>query len=209
LLLKSIVMDIIRAGWLERRTTILKNWKREWFVLRSDARLCRMSSPEKQYDKADGVLQLNRCREMRFGQKQVDCAIEPPNGSTREYLMELVPSDGDTWTLYAESMDDLVAWQIAFEDVRQLYIENLHRQRTQQTNTQIPSGRCNSVYYRRVYDDDCIREVYRSPDGTRHTVILVDRDYYDPYDDMTSGAVTGMAVASLMLIPLLFLLILI
>ena len=41
-------MDIVKAGWLQRRTTILKNWKSEWFILTSDARLRRMSSPVKQ-----------------------------------------------------------------------------------------------------------------------------------------------------------------
>jgi hypothetical protein len=202
-------MDVIRAGWLYRRTTVLKNWKREWFILTNDARLCRMPSPDKQYEKAEGVLQLNRCREMRFGQDQVDYKIEPPNEATREYLMELVPSDGDTWTLYAESTDDLVAWQMAFEDVRQLYIENMQRQHAQRTNTQIPSGRGRSVRYRRVFDGDCTREVYLVPDGSTYTVFLVDDDVYsDPCLDAARGAAAGLAIGSLIMLPLLFLMIL-
>jgi hypothetical protein len=68
--------DIVKAGWLSRRTTLLKNWKREWFILTNDARLRRMSSPDKQYDKADDVFQLSRCRELRIGGEQVPYTIE-------------------------------------------------------------------------------------------------------------------------------------
>ncbi|CAF1222822.1 unnamed protein product [Rotaria sordida] len=115
--------DIVKAGWLLRRTTILKNWKREWFILTNDARLRRMSNPDKQFDKADDVFQLSRCRELRIGTEQVPYNIEPPDGSTRAQLMQLVPSEGDPWTLCAESTDDLLAWQTSFDDVRQLHIE--------------------------------------------------------------------------------------
>lgn len=32
-------MEIVKVGWLQCRTKILKNWKREWFVLTDEARV--------------------------------------------------------------------------------------------------------------------------------------------------------------------------
>jgi hypothetical protein len=151
--------EIVKAGWLQRRTTILKNWKREWFVLTSDARLLRMSSPIQQYDRADGIFQLNRWREMRIGSEHLSHTIQPPDGSTREQLIELVPSEGDTWILCAESTDDLLAWQTSFDDVRQLYIERMQRQHAQWTNTQIPTSQYDFVYYPSIYGDDYPQQV--------------------------------------------------
>ena len=196
-------MTIIKAGWLQRRTTILKNWKREWFVLSSDARLLRMSSPADQYATVNDIFQLHRTREIRIGADQVRHIIEPPNGSTREQLMELVPSEGDIWTLCAESTDDLLAWQTSFDDVRQLYVERMQQQQAQWTNTQIPSGRSNFAYYRRVNDNDYAQQIYQAPDGSSHTIIFVDRGpRYDTRDDMATGVFTGMAFGSLLMWPL-------
>jgi hypothetical protein len=194
--------DIVKAGWLQRRTTILKNWNREWFILTRDARLRRMSSPEKQYDKADDVFQLDRCREMRVGSEQVPHTIESPNGSTREQLIELVPSKGDTWTLCAESADDLLAWQTTLDEVRQLYIERLHQSQAQRTNTQIPPGRYEFAYYSSVYGGDYSPRIYRTSDGSTNTIILVDRDSGYDTSNVAVGAMTGMALGSLMLWPL-------
>jgi hypothetical protein len=199
--------DIVKAGWLQRRTTILKNWKREWFILTSDARLRRVSSPEKQNDRADDTFQLERCREMHIGSEQVPHTIEPPNGSTREQLIELVPSNGDTWTLCAESEDDLLAWATSFVDVRQLHIERMHQQQAQWTNTQIPPARYDFVYYPGNYGSDNSSRIYRTYDGPTHRVILVDRDsYYDNSRDVAAGALTGMALGTLMFLPMLIVL---
>ncbi|CAF1097098.1 unnamed protein product [Adineta ricciae] len=193
--------DIVKAGWLQRRTTILKNWKREWFVLTNDARLRRMASPEKQNDKADDVFELNRCRQIRFGSDEISATVEPPNESTREQLIELVPSKGDIWTLCAESTDDLVAWQTSFEDVRQLYIERMQQQHAQWTNTQIPPNRY--VFYS---DSSDLPRIYRTSNGQQQpqTVIIVDRDpYYDGCGSIAAGAMTGMALSTMMMWPFL------
>jgi hypothetical protein len=192
-------MDIVKAGWLYRRTTILKNWKREWFFLTKDTCLHRVSSPDKQSDKADGVFQLNRWREMRSGSEQVPSTIEPPKGSTREQLMELVPSDGDTWTLCAESTDDLLAWQMTFEDVRQAYIERIQQEQVEWTNTQIPPNQSNFTYYQNLYGADYPYQTYRAADGSARTVILVD-GY--ARDDITGVPLTGMAFDTFMFRPI-------
>jgi len=193
--------DVVKAGWLNRRTTVLKNWKREWFVLTNDARLRRMSGPEKQYDKADDVFQLSRCRELRIGSTQVPYNIEPPNGSTRAEMMQLVPSEGDPWTLCAESTDDLLAWQTSFDDVRQLHIERLQQQASF-TNIRLPPGRYDFAHYPGLYEGDIPHQVYRAPDGSTHTVIFVDRGArYASGSDLAAGALTGLALGSLMWWP--------
>ena len=196
--------DIVKAGWLLRRTTILKNWKREWFILTNDARLRLMSSPEKQYDKADDVFQLSRCRELRIGATQVPYTIEAPEGSTREQMMQLVPSEGDSWTLCAESTDDLLAWQTSFDDVRQLHIERLQQQQqlSEFNNIRLPPGLYDFGHYPGVYQGHYPHQVYQTPDGSTHTIVFIDRNArYDASADLAAGALTGLALGSLMWWP--------
>lgn len=196
--------DIVKAGWLLRRTTILKNWKREWFILTNDARLRRMSAPEKQYEKADDVFQLSRCRELRIGATQVPYNIEAPEGSTREQMMQLVPSEGDPWTLCAESTDDLLAWQTSFDDVRQLHIERLQQQQqmTQFNRVQLPPGLYDFAHYPGVYQGNYPHQVYQAPDGSTHSIVFIDRNArYDASADLAAGALTGLALGSLMWWP--------
>lgn len=198
--------DIVKAGWLFRRTTVLKNWKREWFILTNDARLRRMASPDKQFEKADDVFQLSRCRELRIGATQVPYNIEPPSESTRAEMLQLVPSEGDPWTLCAESTDDLLAWQTSFDDVRQLHIERFQQQQAQAQlqfqNLRLPSGRYDFAHYPGVYQGNYPHQVYQAPDGSIHTVIFVDRNTrYSPGSGMAAGALTGFALGSLMWWP--------
>lgn len=194
--------DVVKAGWLQRRTTILKNWKREWFILTNDARLRRMSSPEKQHEKADDVFQLSRCRELRIGSEQVPYNVDPPEGSTRAQMLQLISSEGDPWTLCAESTDDLLAWQTSFDDVRQLHIERMQQQQANFTNIQLPSGRYDFAYHPGVYQGNHPHQVYRAADGSTHTVVFVDRHTrYGTGNSIASGALTGLAVGSLMWWP--------
>lgn len=194
--------DVVKAGWLFRRTTILKNWKREWFILTNDARLRRMSSPAKHFDKAEDVFQLSRCRELRIGATQVPYDIPPPDGAVREQMMQLVPSEGDPWTLCAESTDDLLAWQTSFDDVRQLHIERFQQQQARHDNIQLPAGAYDFAHYPGVYQGDYPHRTYRAADGSTHTIIYVDRDSrYHSGGNLAAGALTGLALGSLMWWP--------
>ncbi|CAF3425432.1 unnamed protein product [Rotaria socialis] len=201
-----MMADIVKAGWLFRRTTVLKNWKREWFILTNDARLRRISDPVKQFDKADDVFQLSRCRELNFGAERVPHNIDPPRDATRAQLMQLVPSEGDPWALCAESTDDLLAWQTSFNDVRQLYIERLQQQQTQYNSTRLSSRRYDCIYYSSVYPDDFSQHIYYTPNGSTQTIILVDRDpRCDAGSDIATGAFISVAIGTCMLLPFLML----
>ena len=194
--------DIVKAGWLMRQTTMMKKWKREWFILTKDARLRRMSSPEKQYEKADDVFHLERCRELRVGANQVAYNIEPPSGSTRDAMMQLVSSEGDVWTLCAESSDDLLAWQTSFDDVRQSCIERMQQQQAQYANVRLPPGRYDFAYYPGIYQGPYPHQTYRNPDGSTHTVVYVDRNArYGSGSAVAAGALTGLAIGSMMWWP--------
>jgi len=170
--------------------------------LTNDARLRRMESPDKEYDKADGVFQLSKCRELRIGAEQVPYTIEPPSDSTRAQLMELISSDGETWTLCAESPDDLLAWQTSFDEVRQLHIERLQQQHAQFNNVRLPPGRYDFANYPGIYSGSYPHHVYQAPDGSTHTIVFVDRaSRYRGGDGLAAGAMTGLAVGSLMWWP--------
>jgi len=194
--------DIVKAGWLLRRTTVLKKWKREWFILTNDARLRRMSGPDKQYDKADDVFLLTNCRELRIGAEQVPYNIEPPEDAFPTQMMQLVPREGDPWTLCAESTDDLLAWQTSFDDVRQLHIERMQQQQAQFNNIQLPPGRYDFAHYPGIYQGSHPHQVYLAPDGTTHSVVFVDRNSrYGTGSGLAAGALTGLAIGSLMWWP--------
>jgi hypothetical protein len=194
--------DIVKAGWLQRRTTLLKNWKREWFILTADARLRRMSNPDRRFDKADDVFLLSRCRELRIGSEQVPITIDPPTDGTRTQLLQLVPSEGDIWTLCAESTDDLFAWQTSFDDVRQLFIERMQQQ-ANFNHLQLPSGPYDFAHCSTMYQGNYPHQVYRAADGSMHTIVFVDRNQrYGRGNSIATGALTGLAIGSLMWWPL-------
>lgn len=176
-----MTVAIIKSGWLQRRTTILKNWKREWFVLTDDARLLRMISPKRIYEKPDDIFHINQLQEIRVGSEQVLNNIEPPSQSTRDYLMSLVPIDGDTWDLYAESSDDLLSWKISLEDAHTVCIEHMKQARDQSRNEEVSSKEDDLISrYQDLSERLQPHKTYREEDGLIYTSLFGNKD--SPFD---------------------------
>ncbi|NXF54381.1 PKHB1 protein, partial [Oceanites oceanicus] len=103
-------MALVKSGWLWRQSSILRRWKRNWFVLYLDGSLVYYHD-ETQRD-MDGRIHVKySCRDVRTGRECRD--VQPPEGKSRDCLLTVVLRDGSKTTLCAESKDDAVAWKIA------------------------------------------------------------------------------------------------
>ncbi|KAM9602189.1 pleckstrin homology domain-containing family B member 1 isoform 1-T8 [Morphnus guianensis] len=103
-------MALVKSGWLWRQSSILRRWKRNWFVLYLDGSLVYYHD-ETQRD-MDGRIHVKySCRDVKTGRECRD--VQPPEGKSRDCLLTVVLRDGSKTTLCAESEDDAVAWKMA------------------------------------------------------------------------------------------------
>ncbi|NWW24337.1 PKHB1 protein, partial [Falcunculus frontatus] len=103
-------MALVKSGWLWRQSSILRRWKRNWFVLYLDGSLVYYHD-ETQQD-MDGRIHIKySCRDVRIGRECKD--VQPPEGRSRDCLLTVVLRDGSKTTLCAQSEDDAVAWKMA------------------------------------------------------------------------------------------------
>uniref|UniRef100_A0A8V0XHS5 Pleckstrin homology domain containing B1 n=1 Tax=Gallus gallus TaxID=9031 RepID=A0A8V0XHS5_CHICK len=101
-----MAMALVKSGWLWRQSSILRRWKRNWFVLYLDGSLVYYHD-ETQRD-MDGRIHIKySCRDVRTGRECRD--VQPPEGKSRECLLTIVLRDGSKTTLCAESEDDAIA----------------------------------------------------------------------------------------------------
>ncbi|OWF40444.1 pleckstrin homology domain-containing family B member 2-like [Mizuhopecten yessoensis] len=110
-----MTLEIAKAGWLYRQSTILRRWKKTWFVLYQDGDLRYFESPNSHEPEARIVVRAV-CSAIQAGQM---CEISAPEGKTKDCLITLILRDGEL-RLCAEDPDDMRAWQIALEEARVL-----------------------------------------------------------------------------------------
>ncbi|KFQ92563.1 Pleckstrin homology domain-containing family B member 1, partial [Nipponia nippon] len=90
--------------------SILRRWKRNWFVLYLDGSLVYYHDATQR--DMDGRIHVKySCRDVRTGRECRD--VQPPEGKTRDCLLTVVLRDGSKTTLCAESEDDAIAWKMA------------------------------------------------------------------------------------------------
>ncbi|ESN95259.1 hypothetical protein HELRODRAFT_193605 [Helobdella robusta] len=108
-------IEIAKAGWLFRQSTILKRWKKNWFVLYRDGSFKYYE--DRQHNSAEDVIEMN-----------VDCSdvfsevlhVTPPHHLDASCLFSLKKVNGDVWLLCAENIDDKKAWEFVLNDARLL-----------------------------------------------------------------------------------------
>uniref|UniRef100_A0A8D2JZL7 PH domain-containing protein n=1 Tax=Theropithecus gelada TaxID=9565 RepID=A0A8D2JZL7_THEGE len=101
-------MAFVKSGWLLRQSTILKRWKKNWFDLWSDGHLIYYDDQTRQ-NIEDKVHMPVDCINIRKGQECRD--IQPPDGKSKDCMLQIVCRDGKTISLCAESTDDCFwAW---------------------------------------------------------------------------------------------------
>ncbi|XP_066565102.1 pleckstrin homology domain-containing family B member 2 isoform X2 [Amia ocellicauda] len=108
-------MAYVKSGWLHRQSTILRRWKKNWFDLWSDGRLIFYDDQHRR-DMEDKIHMRVDCINIRTGGQCRD--YTPPEGRSRDSLLQLVCREGRTINLCAESADDALAWSMALQDAR-------------------------------------------------------------------------------------------
>eukprot|EP00074_Homo_sapiens_P084935 XP_016859902.1 pleckstrin homology domain-containing family B member 2 isoform X8 [Homo sapiens] len=96
-------MAFVKSGWLLRQSTILKRWKKNWFDLWSDGHLIYYDDQTRQ-NIEDKVHMPMDCINIRTGQECRD--TQPPDGKSKDCMLQIVCRDGKTISLCAESTDD-------------------------------------------------------------------------------------------------------
>ncbi|XP_029905374.1 pleckstrin homology domain-containing family B member 2 [Myripristis murdjan] len=108
-------MSIVKSGWLHRQSTILRRWKRNWFDLWADGRLVFYDDQQRR-DMEDDIHMRVDCINIRSSTACQD--LNPPEGKSRDALLQIVCRDGRVISLCADSADDALAWTMALQDAR-------------------------------------------------------------------------------------------
>ncbi|NWZ59765.1 PKHB1 protein, partial [Haliaeetus albicilla] len=185
-------MALVKSGWLWRQSSILRRWKRNWFVLYLDGSLVYYHD-ETQRD-MDGRIHIKySCRDVKTGRECRD--VQPPEGKSRDCLLTVVLRDGSKTTLCAESEDDAVAWKMAVLEAKSTPVR-LHPPKQGCTIPARPSGRAW------LTPNFCL-----AAPGVTHVIVRED-PYRVSGDQMAlgllAGAATGAALGSFMWMPCWF-----
>ena len=110
-------MEIAKAGWVHRQSSVLKRWKRCWLVLYQSGRLAHFESPEKH--EPDEVYYLpGRLSVVRRG-NAIPSKPTAPDGRSPMDIIQLMAANGEEMFVFcAESDDDAVAWNVAIDQAR-------------------------------------------------------------------------------------------
>uniref|UniRef100_A0A2K5JDN4 PH domain-containing protein n=1 Tax=Colobus angolensis palliatus TaxID=336983 RepID=A0A2K5JDN4_COLAP len=111
-------MAFVKSGWLLRQSTILKCWK-NWFDLWSDGHLIYYDD-QTQQSIEDKVHMPVDCINIRMGQECRD--IQPPDGKSKDCMLQIVCRDGKTISLCAESTDDCFCPALTLSSLPQAYV---------------------------------------------------------------------------------------
>ncbi|NP_001135180.1 pleckstrin homology domain-containing family B member 2 [Salmo salar] len=108
-------MSIVKSGFLHRQSTILRRWKRNWFDLWSDGRLVFYDDQHRR-DMEDEIHMRVDCINIRSATACQD--LNPPEGRSRDALLQIVCRDGQVISICGDSADDALAWTMALQDAR-------------------------------------------------------------------------------------------
>ncbi|NXB52965.1 PKHB1 protein, partial [Leucopsar rothschildi] len=188
-------MALVKSGWLWRQSSILRRWKRNWFVLYLDGSLVYYHD-ETQRD-MDGRIHIKySCRDVRIGRECKD--VQPPEGRSRDCLLTVVLRDGSKTTLCAESEDDAVAWKMAVLEAKSTPVRLCPPEQGHQNK--VPGATGKEV------GRDWMPPLLAAP-GVTHVIVRED-PYRVSGDQMAlgllAGAATGAALGSFMWMPCWF-----
>lgn len=206
--------EIAKAGWLMRESTFLKRWKKAWFSLSVDGLLRYFESPDDLVAKRT-ISVSKDVIEIKTG-VEIANQHRAPEGLSSEYLIKLVTRDDGSWILCADSVDDMLAWQLALEQARvahqPAYQQRLRREQNQQVPSYLVETLTNNpnngypVYYRGAnYRGAYPSRIVHTPQGPITVVYLPDYRYnYYSGSDIALGALAGTAIASTLFWPFWF-----
>ncbi|CAL8104086.1 unnamed protein product [Calicophoron daubneyi] len=227
-------VEIAKAGWVKRLSSILSIWKPAWLVIYKNGTLRSFRNPD-EYIAKETIRLPTECSAVIETP-----SVSPPHGKSKECLFGFVFEDSRRY-FCAESPDDALSWRLTINEARslcptltQVHIppaathrgytdgENYY-QYTAYPNTTVPvydaAHPSNPpVSYPVVYRGEDGRlivpqQIIEHPDGSR-TVVLGpgneimcrcrDGYYCGCHCDYADGALLGLAAGSLLWTPFMF-----
>ncbi|XP_072516883.1 pleckstrin homology domain-containing family B member 2 isoform X2 [Salminus brasiliensis] len=206
-------MAFVKSGWLHRQSTILRRWKKNWFDLWSDGRLIFYDDQQRR-DMEDEIHMKVDCINIRNASACRE--LTPPEGKSKEALLQIVCRDGRVISLCADSADDALAWTMALQDARtNTVVVPPQFGFTQEVVASAPPSYAElnptpQVYYPDQYGgyvphpppytSHVVYSAAAYPPREANHVIIEDRRRDDAGDmalGMLAGAATGLAIGSL------------
>ncbi|XP_041088663.1 si:ch211-176g13.7 isoform X2 [Polyodon spathula] len=188
-------MALMKCGWLWRKSSVLRRWKRSWFDLWMDGNLV-FYQDETRRDYEDRIRLKYKCANVKAGS---ECTgVEPPDGISSHCLVIIYMKNGSTLILCADSEDEALAWKLTMLEVKvnpvhvyNPYDDNYHT---------VPLDGHNAVYISPGYPGYS----YGAAAGVPHVVVQ-----QQPCGmlggevalGMLAGMATGAALRTLMWIP--------
>lgn len=110
-------MEVAKAGWLLKRSGILKRWKKYWFALTIDGYFRCFESPDDLIAKQTLIMSSEVVSISIGGDVE---GVPPPETHRSEDLIKInaATARNDSWILCADNLDDMLAWQLALEQAR-------------------------------------------------------------------------------------------
>ncbi|XP_074657924.1 pleckstrin homology domain-containing family B member 2-like [Tubulanus polymorphus] len=205
--------EIVKADWLYRQSSILKRWKRKWFVLYGNGEL-RYFEDQNEYESEETILMTVDVINIKTGLQIQN--VTPPEGQNKDSLIQITCKDDGNMNLCADSLDDMSAWQFSLEQARIIYPSNLPPP-YQTPNRHGDNQQC--AYPRQQYQQVGYpqvvynaqppaygQQVYQTVPGATNVIYVDDRRRYyrDDGTDLAMGVVAGAALTSMMWSPFLF-----
>nr|XP_033804434.1 pleckstrin homology domain-containing family B member 1 [Geotrypetes seraphini]XP_033804435.1 pleckstrin homology domain-containing family B member 1 [Geotrypetes seraphini] len=103
-------MALVKSGWLWRKSSIMRRWKKRWFDLWNNGVLVYYSDDGRHPLKGVVFLRFN-CTDVKVGQEFG--GVQPPEGQSRNHLIKIFLRNNIDEMLCAESEDDAIAWKTA------------------------------------------------------------------------------------------------
>lgn len=204
----------VKVGWLQRKSSILKRWKRSYFKLYADGNLTYFE--DGLCEQRQGHFNLaSNCKGLKTA---LECEVDPPGDLPYGCLLKIQAIDGDDMILSGSSTDEALCWKMMFEQLVGANLRNpnqrlpicVPRRRGYRCHQQ-PGYRVRSdVYYYpahgpvQVQYDAYGRPYYVHPQQQVVTVIHQDDPYYYRNGDMVFGLAAGAMLGWAMWTPFLF-----
>lgn len=208
--------EIAKAGWLYRQSSILRRWKKNWFVLYKNGKMRYFESPDS--TTSEETINLPTMLICIKTGKQITDSNAPPAGFGISCMLELVIRD-KRLIMCAESPDDMRAWEIALEEARVLRPTRRFSDPALTTRQQEYYGMAPPPSYAQLYGQPQIVTYADNEFPGTHSVQQV---HYMPYDrnvvyvqdpyrrrnysgtDIAVGMATGALVGSMLWSPFLW-----
>ncbi|XP_051549605.1 pleckstrin homology domain-containing family B member 2 isoform X1 [Myxocyprinus asiaticus] len=190
-------MAIVKSGWLHRQSTILRRWKKNWFDLWSNGRLVFYNDQQRR-DMEDEIHMRVDCINIRNANACRD--LTPPDGKSKDSLLQIVCRDGRVISICADSADDALAWSMALQDAR---VNTVFYPDRYGGNVQHPPPYAAQMVYSADGQQYAVAYTYhyQGPytSGVNHVIVQERRrdDAGDVALGMFAGAATGLALGSL------------